>query len=145
MLEAIENEVEDIIHFKAEKFDLLVENSQEFKIKEKFIDINFGDYGLEYYEPYAKLINGIAYHLDFYMTLPYLLRTLFENILQDIFSQSLEKSCSKLYFNNRYYDFSKLIVLLDQLKEQEFGPYISGKITKDTIKELNFIILYATP
>jgi hypothetical protein len=30
-------------------------------------------------------------------------------------------------------------VLLDQLKEQEFGPYVSGKITKDTIKELDII------
>jgi len=139
LLKAIENELEDIIHFKTEKFDLLVESPQEFKIKEKFIDINFADYGLEYYEPYAKLINGIAYNLDFYMTLPYLLRTLFENILQDIFSQSLDKSCSKLYYNKRYYDFSKLIVLLDQLKEQEFGPYVSGKITKDTIKELDTI------
>jgi hypothetical protein len=142
LLKAVENEVEDIIHFKAEKFDLLVERPQEFKIQENFIDINFADYGLEYYEPYAKLINGIAYHLDFFMTLPYLLRSLFENILQDIFSQSLDKSCSNLYYNKRskrYYDFSKLIVLLDQLKEQEFGPYVSGKITKDTIKELDII------
>jgi len=114
---------------------------QSFQINQKFIDLDFSDYALTYYESYIKLINGIAYHPDFYMILPYLLRTLFENLLQDIFSQSLHDSCSDLYYirGKRYHDFSKLIVLLDLLKDEEYGPYISGKITKEIINELDDI------
>jgi len=99
------------------------------------------NYDLKYYESYIKIINGIAIHPDFYMILPHLLRTLFENLLQDIFSQSLHHSCSDLYYGRgkRYRDFSKLIGLLDLLKDDEYGPYISGKITKDIINELDRI------
>jgi len=115
--------------------------NQSLQTKEKFIDLDFSEYDLTYYKTYVKLINEIAYHPDFYMILPHLLRTLFENILQDIFSQSLHDSCSELYYRKRkrYHDFSKLIGLLDILKDDEYGPYISGKITKDIIHELNDI------
>ncbi len=115
--------------------------NQSFQTKEKFIDLDFSDYDLTYYESYIKLINRIAYNPDFYMILPHLLRTLFENLLQDIFSQSLHDSCSDLYYRRgkRYRDFSKLIALLDILKDNEYGPYISGKITKDIINELDDI------
>lgn len=114
---------------------------ESFQIKDKFIDLDFSDYDLTYYKSYIKLINGIANHPDFYMILPLLLRTLFENLLQDIFSQSLHDSSSDLYYRrgNRYHDFSKLIALLDLLKDDEYGPYISGKITKDIINELDDI------
>ncbi|MFW9973009.1 MAG: hypothetical protein ACFFDF_22680 [Candidatus Odinarchaeota archaeon] len=114
---------------------------QGSQIKEKFIDLDFSDYELQYYESYINLINRIAYHHDFYMILPHLLRTLFENLLQDIFSQSLPDSCSDLYYRRgkRYHNFSKLIALLDLLKDDEYGPYISGKITKDIINELDNI------
>lgn len=115
--------------------------NQSFQTKEKFIDFDFSEYDLTYYETYVKLINRIAYHPDFYMILPHLLRTLFENLLQDIFSQSLHNSCSDLYYRRgkRYHDFSKLIGLLGLLKDHEYGPYISGKITKDIINELDDI------
>lgn len=115
--------------------------NQSFQTKEKFIDLDFSEYDLPYYETYIKLINEIARHHDFYMILPHLLRTLFENLLQDIFSQSLHESCSDLYYRkgNRYHDFSKLIVLLNLLKDNEYGPFISGKITRIIIKELDNI------
>jgi len=142
LLNAIENELKEVIQFKADKFDLLVENQEDFSITEKFIDVDFSDFGLPHYQNYIKLINGIAYHPDFFKILPHILRTLFENLLQEILSQSLVDSCSDLYYNKpskRYNDFSKLIALLDILKEDEFGPYIGGKITRDTIKELGNI------
>ncbi len=118
-----------------------LKNSQNFQIKEKFIDIDFADYDLKYYEAYVKIINEIAGNPDFYIILPNLLRTLFENLLQVIFSQSLHHSCSDLYYRQgeRYQDFSKLIGLLGLLKDDEFGPYISGKITKNIIDEINEI------
>lgn len=142
LLEVIKDEIKEMIHFKVDKFDLLMEKQEDFHIIENFIDLNFLDFGLPYYQNYVRLINGIAYHPDFYMILPHLLRSLFENLLQDIFSQSLVDSCSDLYYNKklkRYNDFSKLIALLDLLREDEFGPYIGGKITQDTIKALENI------
>jgi len=142
LIEAIKDEVEGVIQFKTDKFDLLVDKQEEFHSPEIFIDLSFSEFGLSYYESYARLINGIAFHPDFYMILPNLLRALFENLLQDIFSQSLDNSDVDLYYSSRSkraYDFSRLISLLKLLKDDEFGPYISGKITNDTIKELENI------
>ena len=126
------------------KFNLQIQIPQDIQFKEKYINFDFRDYDLPYYESYVKLINGIAYHKDFYMILPHLLRSFFENLLQDIFSQSLTNSSSDLYYYKRggrksYINFSKLIKLLDELKDDEFGHLISGKITKTTIKELENI------
>ncbi|NHJ21824.1 MAG: hypothetical protein EAX91_12835 [Candidatus Lokiarchaeota archaeon] len=124
---------------KSEEKKLTIDDTIQFN--ENFIDIDFSDYDLTYYKSYIELINGIAIHPDFYMILPLLLRTLFENLLKDIFAQSLHNSSSDLYYRggNRHHDFSKLIALLDLLKDNEYGPYISGKITKEVINELEDI------
>jgi len=140
LLEVIEDNLEELIKFKADKFDLLIESQhgeKDFQTKEKFIDLNFKDYELSYYNSYIDLINGIAYHPDFYMILPHLLRSLFENILHDIFSQSLDDSHKDMYYqtrNTRRRDFSRLISLLVHLIKQEYAPYIDLKITPDMIK-----------
>ncbi len=136
----IEDIVEELIKFKADKFDLFIESQHEekdFQTKEKFIDLNFQDYQLSYYDSYIDLINGIAYHPDFYMILPHLLRSLFENILHDILSQSLDGSHEDMYYqtrNTRRRDFSRLISLLVHLIKQEYAPYKDLKITPDMIK-----------
>ncbi len=139
LLEVIDDIVQELVKFKADKFDLFIESQhgeKDFQTKEKFIDLNFQDYELSYYNSYIDLINGIAYHPDFHMILPYLLRSLFENILHEIFSQSLDDSHVDLYYqkrNRRRQDFSRLISLLDNLRNQEFAHYVDLKITPDMI------------
>ncbi|KKL67172.1 hypothetical protein LCGC14_2137650 [marine sediment metagenome] len=145
LLDAIEDVVEELIKFKVDKFDLLAESQykeEDFQAKEKFIDLKFQDYGLSYYNSYIDLINGIAFHPDYYTILPHLLRSLFENILYDIFSQSLDNSHTDLYYqkrDKRRRGFSRLISLLEDLGNHEYAPYVDLKITPDMINVLEKI------
>lgn len=56
--------------------------------EKKFIVQDFVKFGLIHYSSYLDIINSIAYDEKFYVILPNLLRTLFENLLNDIFSTS---------------------------------------------------------
>ncbi|KKM71433.1 hypothetical protein LCGC14_1430720, partial [marine sediment metagenome] len=74
LLDNIEDIVEELVKFKVDKFDLLIESNskeEDFQAKEKFIDLKFQDYGLSYYNSYIDLINGIAFHPDYYTILPH--------------------------------------------------------------------------
>lgn len=148
LLDAIEDVVEELIKFKADKFDLLVEvyhKEEDFQVIEKFIDLNFQDYGLLDYDSYVNLINGIAYHDDLFVLLPNLLRCLFENLVRDIIANSLNDKHKDLYYDkhkSRIREFSILINLLNILRKNEYKPYIGDKIFDDMIEDLEKLRYY---
>jgi hypothetical protein len=129
-----------IIDFKVAHYNSQY-NKPKFKIPEKlFISKDFKKYGLFQYENYLDLINDVAYHKKFYVILPILLRTLFENIIYDILKTSLNDKHKKLYFHRgRPADLSILIELLNQLSQLEFKENIRSNINPNIIRILKEI------
>ncbi len=104
-----------------------------------FIKTDTKDYQLPEYNEFIELINLSAYDDKFYRILPVLLRTLFENLLYDIFQTGLKNKHKSLYFlksQNRARDFSQLIALLNILKDKDFKRFHRDSINQDTISEL---------
>lgn len=104
-----------------------------------FIKTDMKDYLLPEYNEFIELINLSAYDDKFYRILPVLLRTLFENLLYDIFQTGLKDKHKSLYFlksQNRARDFSQLIALLNILKNKDFKRFHRDSINQDTISEL---------
>ncbi|MBD3211067.1 MAG: SAVED domain-containing protein [Candidatus Lokiarchaeota archaeon] len=107
-----------------------------------FIEIDFNKYNLPEYQQIIELIDKIAYHSDFYQMLPILLRILFENIMYDIFEKWLPSSYTDLYFSESHYrsrTFSKLIDLLNIIKDKELKFYHKGAINQSIIDILDYI------
>lgn len=140
---------EKIEEFKVKKLEEFLERKftkkkeEEIHISKPFINSKFSDFNLPaHYDAYIKLINESIEVGDFYRILPILLRCLFENLLYDLFSDSLHISHNDLYYNKfhkRAMVFSKLILLLDFLKDDEYKPFVLNKINKNTIDILKEI------
>ena len=140
---------EKIEEFKGKKLEEFLERKftnkedEEIRISEPFINHKFSDFNLPaHYDDYIKLINESIEVGDFYRILPILLRCLFESLLYDLFSDSLHLSHNDLYYNKfhkRAMVFSKLILLLDFLKDDEYKPFVLNKINKNTIDILKEI------
>lgn len=131
-----------IIKFKVSQYNSLYDKPKLPLPEKEFIIKNFEKFELKHYESYLKLINRIAYHDEFYVILPNLLRMLFENILHDLFAMSLDNEHKELFYNkdkNRIADFSTLIKLLNFLSQNEFKAYIGDKIHLRVIQFLNKI------
>lgn len=133
---------EKVIDFKVSQYNTLY-NKPELSISRKiFIKKEFDKYGLLQYDHHINLINKIAYDAEFYVLLPILLRTLFENILYDIFKDSLDYRHKNLYFdekNNRVAVFSVLIDLLNQLSQSVYKGIIRSKVHPEVIRILKYI------
>ncbi len=89
--------------------------SKVLKNEKIFIKIDPKDYQLPEYNDFIELINLSAYDNKFYRILPVLLRTLFENLLYDVFQTGLKDKHKYFYFlknQNRARDFSQLIAPL---------------------------------
>ncbi len=133
--------VERVESFRIENFNKLIVDQIDQNIK-KFIAYSFQDYGLIHYDSYLNVINGIAYHKDFYIILPNLLRCVFENLLYDIFQTALDKKHTDFIFlksQGRARDFSQLIALINILKDKEFRPYHKNSINQSVIEVLKEI------
>ncbi len=132
--------VQEIKDFKITQFNSLYDKPEFEASKKKFINKDFEKFGLKQYSHHLDLINSIAYHDKFYVILPILLRTLFENILHDIFKISLDDRHKLLYFDKkktRVADFSVLIELLNQLRQNEYKDAIRSNVNPKTIEILN--------
>lgn len=110
--------------------------------KDLFIKADFKDYQLSEYDDFIELINLSAYDNKYYRILPILLRNLFENLLYDIFQTGLNEKHTDFFFlksQNRAQDFSKLIALMNILKDREFKPFHKDSINQniiDVMKEI---------
>ncbi len=134
--------IEGINDFKINIFSKLLVSQKDIKSKEKFIIHDFQKYNLEHYNSFVNVINGIAYHNEFFIILPNLLRCLFENLLYDIFLTALNKKHKEFFFLKSQYrarDFSQLIALLNILKDKDFKPYHKDSINQITIDVLKNI------
>ncbi len=141
-LEPIVKRVES---FRIENFNRFLENQNKSEFKKKFIIYDFQDYGLKHYDSYINIINGIAYHKDFYAILPNLLRCVFENLLYDIYQTSLDKNHTQFFFlksQARARDFSQLIALLNILKDKDFQPYHKNSLNQSVIDILKKIQMF---
>ena len=142
ILKQIEPIIKRVESFRIESFNGILQNQKKIEIKEKFITYNFKDFGLMHYNDYVNVINGIAYHEDYYVILPNLLRCLMENLLHDIFSISLENSHKNFFFDEsrgKIRDFSQLIELLNILRGYEYKAYIKDIINENSITVLQEI------
>ena len=131
--------------FRIETYNKVLENQKKFDSKEKFIKYDFQDYGLKHYDPYINIINGIAYHEDFYIIFPNLLRCVFENLLYDIFQTALNKKHTEFFFlvnQARSRDFSQLIALLNIIKDKDFKPYHKNSLNQSVIDILKEIQIF---
>lgn len=109
---------------------------------QKFINADFKDYQLSEYNEFINLINDAAYNGVYYRILPILLRTLFENLLYDIFLTGLNEKHTDFFFlksQNRAQDFSKLIALMNVLKDREFKPFHKDSINQKIIEVMKEI------
>lgn len=113
--------------------------------EKKFIKPDVKEYELPEYNEFMELINLSAYDDKFYRILPVLLRTLFENLLYDIFQTGLKDKHKSLYFlksQNRARNFSQLIALLNILKDKDFKRFHRNSINQNTISELKEIQIF---
>lgn len=128
-----------VLDFKVSQYNSLYKKPVLPTSEKLFINRDFKEYGMIHYEHHLDLINSIAYHDKFYVILPSLLRTLFENILHDIFKTSLNERHKTFYFNKdkrRVADFSVLIKLLNQLSQLVYKNEIRENVTEKIIKIL---------
>jgi len=131
-----------VVDFKVSQYNNLYEKAALPRSEKLFINKDFEKFGLKQYDHHLDLINNIAYHEKFYTILPNLLRTLFENILYDIFKSSLNNKHKNLYFDKkkaRVADFSVLIELLNQLSQSEYKDIIRSNIHPEVIRILKDI------
>ncbi|KKN05509.1 hypothetical protein LCGC14_1086640 [marine sediment metagenome] len=134
--------VQRVESFRVDNFNKILENQKKFEIKKKFVFSDFKDYGLQHYDSYIQIINGIAYHKEFYIILPNLLRCVFENLLYDIFQKILDKKHIEFFFlksQARARDFAQLIALLNILKDKDFNPYHKNTLNQSVIEILKKI------
>jgi len=93
----------EIIKVRHKKFNnsikILETKSSKIKIpdEEILIKLSFSDYDLPHYDSFIDLLNKAAYFEDFYNLLPFQLRCLFENLLYDIFKNSLKTDYTELF------------------------------------------------
>lgn len=110
------------------------------EIKRVYINKNFSDYQLLDFDKFNELINICADDNKLYRLIPFLLRTLFENILYLIFKDGLASKHTEFFFSKnqtRSRDFSELIAVLNILKESnDFKPYLNNLVTDRTIEYL---------
>jgi len=140
LIPGISEVVQEILDFKITQFNSLYDKPEQIVPKKSFINKDFEKFGLKQYVHHLDLINSVAYHDKFYVILPILLRTLFENILHDIFKISLKNRHKLLYFDKkkrRVADFSVLIELLNQLSQHEYKDAIRSNITPKVREVLN--------
>ena len=108
--------------------------------KQIYIDKNFSIYQLSDFDKFTDLINICADDNKLYRLIPFLLRTLFENILYFIFKDGLVSKHTEFFFSKnqaRSRDFSELIAVLNILKEcSDFKPYLNNLVTDRTIDYL---------
>jgi len=131
---------EKVLDFKVSQYNSLYEKPVLLPSEKTFINKQFEKFGLKQYDHHIDLINSIANHNKFYVILPILLRTLFENILHDIFKISLNNKHKLLYFDRnktRVADFSVLIELLNQLSQNEFKDAVRSKLNLKIIEILD--------
>lgn len=129
-----------VLDFKVSQYNSLYKKPVLLMSEKLFINKQFEKFGLKQYDHHLDLINSIAYHDKFYVILPILLRTLFENILHDIFKISLKKRHKLLYFDKnkgRVADFSVLIELLNQLSQNEYKDAVRSKLNPKIIEILD--------
>ncbi len=129
-----------ILDFKVSQYNSLYETPVLPTSEKLFINKRFEKYGLKQYDHHLGLINRIAYHENFYVILPIFLRTLFENILHDIFKLSLNNRHKLLYFDKnkrRVADFSVLIELLNQLSQYEYKDAVRSKLNPKIMEILD--------
>ncbi len=119
------NEDLDVINTEEEQKQhrKLIQNSEK-----KFIEIDFLQYQLPHYIGISKLINLCAYHQDYYRILPVLIRSLFENLLKDIFSLCLINKYTDLYFNKLFSRLIKLLRILCPAIDRYFAMKIHDNI-----------------
>lgn len=118
----------------------LLDNNEKIPVS-GFIEENFENVGLHFFENFKDLIIRISKNRVFIKTLPILLRILFENILYQIFLKGLHNKHKLFFFNQkktRARDFSELIALLNILKDREFKIYSRGVIVQKHIDNLIF-------
>ena len=142
LLIPLEPIVKRVESFRIENFNRILENQEKSEAKKKFIVHDFQDYELKHYNSYINIINGIAYHKDFYIILPNLLRCVFENLLYDIYQTALDKKHTQFFFlksQTRARDFSQLIALLNILKDKDFQPYHKNSLNQSVIDLLKKI------
>ncbi|KKK71392.1 hypothetical protein LCGC14_2914370, partial [marine sediment metagenome] len=145
LLNPLEPIIKRVKDFRIDNFSKLLDIQKRVRINGKFITNNFKDYELKHYEPYINVINGIAYHKDFYIILPNLLRCLFENLLYDIFQRVLDKKHTEFFFfksQSRARDFSQLIALMNILKDKDFKPYHKDSLNQNIISILKEIQMF---
>ncbi len=132
-----------IMNFYQKNKNQIVKKKDLKEVKKiSFIKFNPSNYGLKHYDSYIEIINKASDDNDFYRILPILLRCLFENLLYDIFSDSLDDSHKEFYFlknQNRPRDFSQLISVLNYLKDHEFKIKTRDLINPMTIQILKEI------
>lgn len=111
--------------------------------EKKFIESDFGKYKLPEYDEFVKLIIEISESRDLLRLLPILMRTLFENLLYNIFRDGLNTEYTDYYYLSSQYrprNFSQLILLLQYLtKSSVFRKYSRETINEYTLKTLNEI------
>ncbi len=133
---------EELIKEDTYEFELPQNQKNMLNYEKMFIKIDFKDYQLPEYNDFIELINLSAYNEKFYRILPVLLRTLFENLLYDIFQTGLKDKFKYFFFlksQNRARDFSQLIALLNILKDRDFKRFHKDSINPKTISELKEI------
>jgi len=108
-------------------------------IKIKILELDFNEYNLPDYNKFRDLINKIAnYNEDFDKILPILLRTLFENLLREIFISSIANKHRYFYSEQgRVRGFSELIAVFNILKDNFFVSNYGTPIPQQVITELN--------
>ena len=110
------------------------------EIKRIYIDKKFSDYQLVDFDKFNELINICTNDSRLYRLIPFLLRTLFENILYFIFKDGLASKHTEFFFSknqSRSRDFSELIALLSILKDcNDFKPFLNNLVTERTIDYL---------
>lgn len=142
LLIPLEPIIKRVESFRIENFNRILENQEKSEVKKRFIVHDFKDYELKHYDSYINIINGIAYHKDFYIILPNLLRCVFENLLYNIYQTALDKKHTQFFFlksQKRARDFSQLIALLNILKDKDFLPYHKNSLNQSVIDVLKKI------
>jgi len=110
------------------------------EIRNGLIEKNFSEFFLPEYNEFRDLINICACDSEFFRLTPILLRTIFENLLREIFISCLANEHKNLYFNKgRIRDFSELISLFNLLKESFFKKNYATNISQIIIDYLNDI------
>ncbi len=109
-------------------------------IEDTFIDIDFKEYDLPEYNEIRDIINLSASEIKSIKSIPILLRTLFENLLREIYNISISKEQRDfIYYKSRLRNFSELIILFNILRNDFFKKYYATEIPQKIIDLLDKI------